>query len=188
MTEKDIRMAVSSSRKQGFRLLFHEFYPYVYRIVWERIRSVGTCEDAEECVSDVFAEVFEQFDTIREGELRGFIAMLARRRAINLFHKLTGQSQTVSLDDESAPDLPSGENLEESLLEAQTQDRLLVHIRSLGSPDTEMVLMKYFYGLNSTQIAQRLSMNPITVRVRLSRALKKLKGLLTADPFFTETR
>ena len=188
MTEREIRMAVSSSRKQGFRLLFHEFYPYVYRIVWDLIRSVGTCEDAEECVSDVFAEVFEQFDTIRVGELRGFIAMLSRRRAINLFHKLTGQSPRVSLDDETAPDLPSGEDLEASLLESQTQDRLLTHIRSLGSPDTELVLMKYFYGCNSTKIAEKLSMNPVTVRVRLSRALKKLRKLLTADPFFTEPR
>ena len=61
MTEQEIRQAVSRSQKQGFRVLFQEFYPYVYRIIWEQIRAVGTKEDAEECVSDIFAELFEKF-------------------------------------------------------------------------------------------------------------------------------
>ena len=186
MTEHELRAAVSSSRKEGYRLLFAEYYPYVYHIVWNTIRAVGSPEDAEECVSDVFAELFGQFDAIEEGGLHGFIRMLARRRAINLFHRLTGQKPTVSLDEETAGELASDERLEDALIEAQGQDKLLAHIRSLGSPDTEMILLKYFYGCNATQIAEKLRMNPITVRVRLSRALKKLRKLLTADPFFME--
>lgn len=186
MTEHDFRMAVSRSRKEGFRLVFHEYYPFVYHIVWNHIRTVGTAEDAEEVVSDVFAELFAGFEQIAEGELQRFLGMLARRRAINAFHRLTGKHPTVSLDEASCGELPSGENTEDDCMASLEGTKLLEAIRTLGSPDTELVLMKYFYGCNATQIGEQLRMNPITVRVRLSRALKKLRKLLTDDPFFSE--
>ena len=186
MTEHELRMAVSRSEKEGFRLLFQQYYPYVYHIVWNQIRSVGTKEDAEECVNDIFAELFSQFDRIGEGSLQGMIGILARRRAINLFHRLTGRQPSVSLDEETVGELATGEVIEEAYETAQAQDRLLEHIRALGEPDTALILQKYFYGCNASQIAANLHMNPITVRVRLSRALKKLKKRLTDDPYFEE--
>lgn len=186
MTEHEFRMAVGCSRKEGFRVLFREYYPYVYHIVWNRIRTVGTKEDAEECVNDVFVELFSQFDRIAEGGLHGMIGTIARRRAINLFHRLTGQAESVSLDEEDAGEIASEEVIEEDFEAAQEQDRLLEHIRALGEPDTAMILQKYFYGCNASQIAENLHMNPITVRVRLSRALKKLRKRLTDDPYFAE--
>ncbi|MCR5480275.1 MAG: hypothetical protein K6F27_10525 [Ruminococcus sp.] len=54
MTESEIRSMIGTSRKEGFRLLFEEYHAYVYHIVWNTIRSVGSKEDAEECVSDIF--------------------------------------------------------------------------------------------------------------------------------------
>ena len=186
MTEQEIRQAVSRSQKQGFRVLFQEFYPFVYRIVWDQIRAVGTKEDAEECVSDIFAELFEKFSRIEEGNLQSWIGMLARRRALNAFRRLTGQTQSISIEEELTGELASGEQLEDTFIEAQAHDRLIAHIQALGSPDAQMILLKYFYDYNSVQIAEQLHMNPVTVRVRLSRALKKLRKRLTADAFFME--
>ena len=66
MTESELRSAVNESRKEGFRILFQQYKGYVYAIVWNRICKVGSHEDAEECVSDVFTDVFRQFDQIEE--------------------------------------------------------------------------------------------------------------------------
>ena len=91
MTEQELRSAISSSRKEGYRILFQQYYPYVYRIVWNQIRVVGSKEDAEECVSDVFSDLFTHFNEAEEGALQGFIGMLARRRAIDLFRRLSSR-------------------------------------------------------------------------------------------------
>ncbi|MBQ9695499.1 MAG: sigma-70 family RNA polymerase sigma factor [Oscillospiraceae bacterium] len=186
MTEDELRMAVSRSQKEGFRLLFRQYYPYVYHIVWNRIRTVGTKEDAEECVSDIFAELFSQFDKVENGALQGFLGTLARRRAVNLFHRLAGHDPALPLDEEIVGQMASEEQIEEDLEAAHLQKTLLRHIRDLGEPDAQILLLRYFYGCNSAEIARTLRMHPVTVRVRMSRALRKLKERLTADPDFTE--
>jgi RNA polymerase sigma-70 factor (ECF subfamily) len=46
-----------------------------------------------------------------------------------------------------------------------------------------MMIQKYYYNMNSTEIAQNHSMSPAVVRVKCSRALKKLKELLSAEGY-----
>ena len=51
MTEHELRALIGRSRDEGFRQLFQQYSGYVYAIVWNRISSVGSREDAEECIS-----------------------------------------------------------------------------------------------------------------------------------------
>ncbi|MBR2088199.1 MAG: sigma-70 family RNA polymerase sigma factor, partial [Oscillospiraceae bacterium] len=186
MTEQELRSAISSSRKEGYRILFQQYYPYVYRIVWNQIRVVGSKEDAEECVSDVFSDLFTHFDEAEEWALQGFIGMLARRRAIDLFRRLSGLEPTLSIEEDVVREMVSDACTEETVETVQRHEVLYQHIRSLGEPDATMILMKYFYDCTSKEIADKIHMNPITVRVRMNRALKKLKRILSGDPFFQE--
>ena len=181
MTEQELRRRITASEKDGFRLLFEQYHAYVYHIVWNRIHAVGSPEDAEECVSDIFAELFRHFGEVEEGALKGYLGVLAKRRAVNLFYTLSRHEPPLSLDAEEAPDMPSGENIAEQAELRQLHQLLLRHIESLGEPDATIILYKYFYGMNATEIAKRTGLNPIAVRVRLSRALRKLKTLLKFD-------
>ncbi|MBP0974417.1 MAG: sigma-70 family RNA polymerase sigma factor [Oscillospiraceae bacterium] len=185
MTEQELRLAVNRSQKEGFRLVFQQYYPYVYRIVWNQIRAVGTKEDAEECVSDIFTELFAHFDDVEEGALQGFIGILSRRRAINQFQRLSRTITVVSLEEEGS-ELTSDDHTEENAEANLRQRALYQHIRSLGEPDAGIIILRYIYGCNSAEIGRQLNMNPITVRVRLKRALNKLKKLLADDSFFSD--
>ena len=78
MTEQELRLAVRENRKDGYKALFQQYHSYVYAIVYNRIRSAGTHEDAEECVSDVFLDIFRQFDRIGEGKLQSYIRTIAK--------------------------------------------------------------------------------------------------------------
>ena len=80
MTEQELRRRITASEKDGFRLLFEQYHAYVYHIVWNRIHAVGSPEDAEECVSDIFAELFRHFGEVEEGALKGYLGVLAKRR------------------------------------------------------------------------------------------------------------
>ena len=105
---------------------------------------------------------------------------------MNLFHRLAGHDPALPLDEEIVGQMASEEQIEEDLEAAHLQKTLLRHIRDLGEPDAQILLLRYFYGCNSAEIARTLRMHPVTVRVRMSRALRKLKERLTADPDFTE--
>ena len=180
-TEQTLRAAVARSREEGFRMLFQHYQGYVYAIVWGRLCGVGTYEDAEETVTDIFAEVFRSFDDIHDGTLRGYIGTIARRRAINAFHRLSGRGGDVSLDEEDFPELPAPETVDTQVETRQMNGQLLSCIEQLGEPDASIIIQKYYYDRKSGDIAKALHLDAVTVRVRAHRALKRLKKLLEKE-------
>ena len=56
MTEQQIRSLMEHHRERGEEALFETYYRYVYAIAFRIIHSLGTCEDVEECVIDVFVD------------------------------------------------------------------------------------------------------------------------------------
>lgn len=181
MTEIELRALIDQSQQEGFRALFQQYQSYVYAIIWRRICTVAGKEDAEECVSDVFAEVFLHFDEIRTGALLGYLATLANRTAIDCYRRLTARKEDIPFDDAAIGQLDTGEDIA-AASEANAQSRLLLEkIRSLGEPDATIILQKYFYDRTAAEIAATVHMQPVTVRVRLNRALKRLRALLTEE-------
>ena len=81
------------SHDKAYKALFDEYCNYVYKVVYSKLCGCGSREDIEECVSDIFAEIFFKYDTEidYDGDLKGYIAIVANRRAINKFHSLTAE-------------------------------------------------------------------------------------------------
>ena len=181
MTERELRALTDRSKEDGFRAIFRQYQSYVYAIIWRRICAVASKEDAEECVSDVFAEAFLHYAEIHEGALQGYLATLANRTAIDCFRKLNARGTAVPLDSETVQSLSADEDVAGACEEKAVSSSLLAVIRDLGEPDTTIILHKYFYDRTAAEIAETLHMQPVTVRVRMSRALKRLKTILSAS-------
>lgn len=176
--ERELREAVSRSRDEGFRQLFQQYSGYVYTIVWNRISSVGTREDAEECVSDIFSDIFLHFEQIGEGKLHSYIRTVTKRTAIDKFRSLSAAPDTVSIDGTEMQEAVSERDVEQDYDKLALRRVLLDAIQELGEPDAGILMMKYFYGLRSDEIARAVRMNPVAVRMRASRAMKRLRKLL----------
>lgn len=180
MTDHELREQVRASQEDGFRALFQQYQSYVYTIVWNQLRTVGTAQDAEECISDVFMQIFLHFEEIQDGSLQAYIGTTARRKAIDYVRKLQSvNSYTEDHEDLSA--VPSDENIEQEVDASMEHQLLYEKIQELGEPDTTILLLRYFYRRTSKDIAKQIHMTPTAVRVRLNRALKKLRKLLTND-------
>ena len=178
MTENELRSLISRSKEDGFKALFQQYKGYVYTIVWNRLRTVGTKEDAEECISDIFADVFLHYEEIHVGALQSYIGTVAKRTAIDAFRKLSSGQQTIPIDDSTVLSLLSEENIETDY-ETLALHRLLIEkIQSLGEPDATIIIQKYYYDRKSEEIAKAVHLQPVNVRVRLNRALKRLRKLL----------
>ncbi len=165
------------------RKIFEQYSNYVYAVVWRILNQAGTPEDVEECVSDIFAEIFSKLDSVYEGSMKAYIGTVARRMALNRFRKLTsGKIKTVSLEDISVSEMESDVNITEDYEKAEQAGALLNLILSLGEPDASIIIQKYYYNRNSVEIAKIVSLNPVAVRMRLNRALKRLRKLLEENP------
>lgn len=183
MKDSELTALLRQSEQNGHAALFREYGGYVYAIVYGRLRGAGSREDAEECVSDVFAEVFRSYDSDsrHDGDLKGFIAAVAKRRAIDAYRRLSGKPEQAALD--TIGDVASGEDVAETAEEAEQRRVLLECIEALGEPDAAIIIQKFYYRRNSREIAKALHMKPSAVRMRCSRALKTLKKKLTEIGF-----
>lgn len=180
MTDSQYRNLYEKSPASAQKTLFDEYLSYVYSIVFNNLRSCGTSEDIEECVGDVFAAVFMNYDMNGsfDGDLKGIIGTIAYRKSVQTFHKLSRhQGYTVSTEDEYS-EIPDSENIEENAERSEMRNVLISIINSLGEPDTTIVLQKFYYNMNSREIAKKLSMTADAVRVRCGRAMKKLRTML----------
>ncbi|MCR4796240.1 MULTISPECIES: RNA polymerase sigma factor [Ruminococcus] len=185
MTDNEYRTMYEISPQKAQTALFDEYLNYVYAIVYNKLRSCGNREDIEECVGDTFSAVFISYD--REGkfngDLKGFIGTVASRKAVQMFRRLSAKSNsTVYIEDETT-EFADSQRIEENAERLEIRSLLLKLIKSLGEPESTMVIQKYYYNMNSTEIAQKHSMSPAVVRVKCSRALKKLKELLLKEGY-----
>ena len=162
------------------RAVFRAYYGLVYTIVQGYLSSVARHEDVEECVSDIFAEVFCKLaDGGFTGELKNGIRMIAVRRSIDRFRQLAPKAgKTVPLD--AMSDLADGQDTQASAERAETCRILMQCIRELGEPDTTIILQRYYFGMRSPQIAKGLGLTASAVRKRANKALKRLKAALQA--------
>ena len=181
MTDEELYEFVSRSQEDGFKALFMQYQGYVYTIVWGMLRGTGSPQDAEDCVSEVFLQVFLHFQEIRGTSLKAYIGTVAKHKAIDYARKLGTVSRHGG--DALPEDTPSGESVERSIEETEQNERLVAAVRSLGEPDASIVIGRYFYDRKPADIARGLHMTPVAVRVRLNRALRKLRKRLSDEDF-----
>ncbi|MCR4646718.1 MAG: sigma-70 family RNA polymerase sigma factor [Oscillospiraceae bacterium] len=180
MQENEIRHLLQSAPERGCQALFEEYWQYAYAIVFHILRDCGSREDMEECTADALNDVMRGFEPAHSGSLKAYIGTIAKRRAIERRRvQLPKHGRTVSLDSEDGMALPSEEDVAASAEQTELTKRLLNAITALGEPDATILIHKYFYDRNSVQIARSLGMNPITVRSRCARALKRLRSSLS---------
>jgi len=183
-SEQELRSLITKSPAEGQRQLFNEYHSYVYAIIWQRLGDFANHEDTEEILCDVFTEVFRNLDSIYAGSMKAYIGTIARRNAIDAFRRLSKQSFRFSFDEESTEEISSDTDIVQDYEKTEQARILLEAVQQLGEPDSSILIQKYYYNRNSSEIAKSLHMNSFTVRMRMSRALKRLKKILKENKNF----
>lgn len=186
MTDAEYRLLMHKSVEKAQRALFDEYFCYVYAIVSRRLKGCASREDIDECVSDVFSDVFFSYDRNSgfNGDLKGLVGTVAYRRAVTMFHRLMSeQSRRAETDEHELHQIPDRADVREAAERSEMKQVLLNKIGELGEPDSVIILRKYYSNMTSKEIAAEVSLSPEAVRVRCARALKKLRKLLSEEGF-----
>ena len=97
MNTEEINISRKGTSDELYRELLNELGRYVYVVVFNKLRSCGTKEDVEECVSDVFAELFIIAEDGKCDDIRKMAGIIAKRRAVDYFRKLSVSQNKVGV-------------------------------------------------------------------------------------------
>jgi RNA polymerase sigma-70 factor, ECF subfamily len=170
----------TSTLPPDFTQWFHEHRDPVFRYV--RFR-VATREVAEDVTSEVFMKALRslhRYDAHRASP-RTWLLRIARNAVTDHLRSLKRRgSLHVSLD--RVPDLVSNaQSQEERVLKEERVQILLNGASQLRKADQDILSLRYGSGFDNAEIAESLDISPNAVAVRLHRALKRLKDVITSD-------
>ena len=150
-----------------------------------RNRVGGVCSESEisDCINDVFSEFALSASKIdpQKGTVKGWLCAITKHKSTDLFRKASMEKGTLSLDDEESIEFSSGESAEDEQIRNARNEALTDAILSLGEPDREIIVRRFYYLESSASVAERLHLTAGAVDTRVSRALKKLRKRLEKE-------
>lgn len=182
MTDSQLRELMNESPDIWQRALYDEYCAYVYTIASNHLRSCGTAEDIEECVADIFIDIFRSLQSGNNysGDIKWIVSTIAKRSSIDLFRRLSLKyNRTVPFEELSPGSEPSGNDLVIDSEHREIKRILLDCVNKLGDPDSSIIFSHYYFGRTAGEIASELDMTAASVQKRIQRARKKLKNLLS---------
>ena len=174
MTDAKALSQLQAGDQQALEWFIDRYSNYVGTIVKSILQGSMSLADVEEVTSDVFVTLWKSAEKLIPLNIKGYLSRVARSLSIR------------KLRDRSA-DLPLDEDIlileEDSLIETldrQERDRIVREaVLSMQQPDREIFLRFYYYCQSVSVIAEKMKMNPSTVKTRLKRGREKLRNHLT---------
>lgn len=143
-------------------------------------RILGSHEDAEECVNDVYRRTWESIPPEKPPVLSSYLGMLTRRISLNrarLNHaqKRGGGQLPLILDElnECIPDT-AGERSDDFVV----RDALNAFLAALPERTRRVFMQRYWYAQSVAEIAQERHMSVSSVNTLLCRTRKQLEAYL----------
>lgn len=173
LSDAEIVKRVRDGRTHDFRRLIQRYHKCVYAIAYGILRRR---EDAEDVVQDVFVKVFRYLSTYSDD--KSFWSWIRRITVNCCLDRLPTDVPTEDIDqivDYRQPFIDSVETEVLSRCEDEITDSA---VAGLPVAYRVVVVLRYYDGMTTGEIAETLNMPAGTVRARLYRALKMLAGRL----------
>jgi RNA polymerase sigma-70 factor (ECF subfamily) len=183
-SDGDLVVAVASGDRAALASLYDR---YASVLLGLGIRVLRSRRDAEDVVHDVFLEVWRRahsYDPAR-ASVRGWLLLMMRCRSLDrrksAAFALSTPLDTVSHDaashgalsesDARLPDGPSGDRVGEAI----DHKRAIAALAALPEAQRDVLVLGYFQGLSSSEIATELDIPIGTVKSRVAAAMRALR-------------
>ena len=180
VTDREMLDLLEDDPSEGLREMIEVYSPFVYTIVYSKLRNILAADDIEEFVSFVFSRVYENRSEINlaRGSLKGYLSTLTKRMSIDEYRRHTARVKTVEMTDEQAAAIADVRDMQADVERSLEQQALVDALKQLGQTDRDMLVRRYYYNQKSAEIARAMHMSDAAVRKRLSRAVEKVRELM----------
>ena len=137
-------------------------------------RILPNCpQEWEEVASDVFLAAWDNRKKLRAGQVKGWLATVARNRA---FNRRRDRREELPLEEDTLPLAPDSPHIEVEQRELRVV--LTGALNSLDRADRELFVRHYYYGQTVARAAEEMGLNLSTAKTRLRRGRARLKEYL----------
>ena len=156
----------------AFESYYNTYYPQVYKYI---CRKISDPVQAEDLAMDAFVVCLQKFDTFdpQKASFGTWLYVIVNNKLKNFYRD---RKPTEELDDA----IPLPHTFEDDIVAAaylgNMRQALYLALQSLPETERKLVIYKHLKNKTADEIAEIMNMTAVNVRVRLSRALKKLKA------------
>lgn len=174
-SDVDLLHAVARGDEAALARLYDQYRTILFGLL---IRILGSREEAEDVLQDVFIQVWRRaadFDEKR-GKPFTWLVTLTRSRAIDRLRQIGARQRLATGAAENQP-----EEVSDALADTFRSEQKEIVKRALAKLPEEQrraLMLAYYDGLTQSEIASRLSTPLGTVKTRMRSGMNKLRELL----------
>jgi RNA polymerase sigma-70 factor, ECF subfamily len=161
--------------RQALSALYDRYAKVIYSVAY---RSLGSVEESEEVVMDVFAKIWTTADRYNADKARvdTWIFMMTRSRTLD---RLRSKQRRIKLTEAIVvEDLPTSTNDNSVDLEiADRRTQILTALATLPPEQRQVLELAYYGGWSHCEIAEQTGMALGTVKTRIRLGLEKLRSI-----------
>jgi len=167
---------ISEGDQEAFLHMIETYSKLLWVVAGGILGTIGTTQDIEECISDVFVHVWKNPKSFnpQRGTLKTFLAIIARGKALDMYRKLSKNKITEI----SEAIRSSDDDLLDYLVEKEMHNKLYTAIESLPEPNREIVIRRFFFEEKPSRIAEKTALPVKEVENRLYQSKLKLRKIL----------
>ena len=162
-------LQVSEGKLDMLTILFDRYHVRIFNFFNKMVHNKMVSEDLTQ---DVFLKLMKYRSSYKNGNFAAWIYTIARN-IFSSYYQKTKKERTNVIDNDK---LSSGE-----VFIAESKQEELDHLQKallqLSNSDRELIVMHRFQEIKYAQIAEITNSNENAVKVKVHRALKKLKEL-----------
>lgn len=167
----DIIYECLNGKPQAFGMLVDKYKEGIYAFAYAEL---GDFQDAQDVTQEIFLQAYRDLRSLRKWESFVFwLYRIARRRCVQRFRIRSRRVDRESIEDQD-PTVMDAHSLS-SYRDSQLSESLVDALDSLPEMQREVLMLRYFGGMNSKEIARAIGTSPGAIRVRLSRARAQLR-------------
>lgn len=177
MNDERIITAIKNRNERAINEVITKYSKLLYSVAGAVLNHIGSTCDIEECVADTFIYLWEhpeKYD-FRRGKLKTWLSIVARTQAFNRCREIAKRN-IVPLED---TDFINQLGIVDTTIETDTHKTLLSAINSLGEPNREILIRRYYYEQKPKEIALALDISVKQVDNRLYQTKLKLRKMLS---------
>lgn len=147
--------------------------------------SIGILKDrrdAEECINDAYAAVWNSIPPTRPHSLQAYLCKIVRHISLNRYHKneAAKRNSAYAVSLRELEEVLSSPNTVESELEAKEIAGIIEEFLSGQTKENRVIfVLRYGFSFSYADIAKKVGISEKNVSVRLTRIRKQMKAYLT---------
>jgi RNA polymerase sigma-70 factor (ECF subfamily) len=154
----------------AFENLYDRYHAMVYGIA---LRVLGDAGSADDVTQNVFFKIWSAPDAFRSGNLDGWLARVARNRAIDVL-----RSRKLRSESELSESIPDDVTLEQTAMTRIDGQLARAAMNQLSDDQRSLLELGFFGGMTHDAIARKTGIPLGTVKTRIRSGLRRLRDLL----------